>query len=353
MPQGGMGLGLPSRQKIKDTRRTRKGSHMAKRNPKRARAKSGGQPPTRRTVGARTGKRSAVTAATPMATPPATAAKIQELNKQQRALERAIDAQREKTLAAYRAQFRRFTAQRKGAAKTLFAEGDSWFNYPLGEAVIDQLSELIHTPIANFAWPGAETRQLLALHERKEIEKRLNEGPERGKKWDVLLFSGGGDDIVGDQMVLFLDRYDPTKPPEAVLNKRFDEVLDLVMGAYQDLVSLRDGLSRNTLIVGHVYDYAWPTGKPACWLGPWLQPSLDYAHVPRGDLQHRVMIEMLKRFETKLTTVATTAGNFIVVPTHNTLTREDEWANELHPKDPGFLKVATKFRDALQKQFGA
>ena len=290
----------------------------------------------------------------PGATPSEVRYRIETNNRERRAIERAIEQQREKTLTAYRTQFRRFAARIEGEPKTIFAEGDSWFNYPLGWAVVDQLQDLIRTPIANFAWPGAETRQLLALHERKEIEKRLSDGPQRGKKWDVLLFSGGGDDIVGDQMVLFLSRgaYDP-QHPERVLNGQFNKVLDLVMGAYQDLITLRDHLSPNTLIVSHVYDYAWATGKGACWLGPWLRPSLDYAQVPRGDDQHKVMIAMLDRFETRLQQVANGTRNFVLVPTHGTLLTENEWANELHPKDPGFLALARKFQTVLQQHLGA
>jgi hypothetical protein len=287
-------------------------------------------------------------------TPATVRARIDANNRERRAIERAIDQQREKTLTAYRTRFRRFAAQRlEGGAKTIFAEGDSWFKYPLGHAVISQLEGLIHTPIANFAWPGAETRELLGVNEREEIEKRLKDGPEPGKKWDVLLFSGGGDDIVGDQMVLFLTRgaYD-AQHPGAVLNGRFDEVLDLVMGAYRDLIALRDTLSPNTLIVGHVYDYAWATNKGACWVGPWLQPSLNYAEVPKGDDQHRVMIAMLDRFEVELQKIKAATSNFIIVPTHGTLQTKEEWANELHPKDPGFKEIAEKFKTALQGRFG-
>jgi hypothetical protein len=284
---------------------------------------------------------------------PTTAARIQVNNRERRAIERAIDNQRDKTLSAYREQFRAFAAHHEGAAKTIFAEGDSWFNYPLGKAVVSQLQGLINTPIANFAWPGAETRQLLALKERKEVEKRLRDGPEPGKKWDVLLFSGGGDDIVGDQMVLFLNRgaYDPVHP-ERALNGRFDEILDLVMGAYKDLIALRDSLSPPTLIVGHVYDYSWATNKGACWVGPWLRPSLDYAHVPQGVDQHNVVIAMLNRFDAELQKVKAATSNFVIVPTHRTLLTEREWANELHPRDPGFHKIAEKFQKVLQERFG-
>lgn len=133
-------------------------------------------------------KRVARAAAGPTDVAPATAARIEANNREHRAIERAIESARERTFSAYRAQFRRFAARREGAAKTIFAEGDSWFNYPLGRAVISQLQGLINTPIANFAWPGAETRQLLALHERQEIEKQFRGGPEPGKKWDGAAF---------------------------------------------------------------------------------------------------------------------------------------------------------------------
>jgi hypothetical protein len=85
-------------------------------------------------------------------------------------------------------------------------------------------------------------------------------------------------------------------------------------------------------------------------LGPWLWPSLDYAGVPDA-VKPRVIREMLTRFSTQLHRVADRAKNFIVVPMQDTLT-PSEWANELHPKDPGFHKIALKFRDALQRQFG-
>ena len=102
-----------------------------------------------------------------------------------------------------------------------------------------------------------------------------------------------------------------------------------------------------------MYDYAWATAKKACWLGPWLRPSLDYAEVPRGDAQHAVVTAMLKRFEIRLQSVASAAGKFFIVPTQGTLKAEGEWANELHPEDPGFGLVARKFKDVLQKHFGA
>jgi hypothetical protein len=65
------------------------------------------------------------------------------------------------------------------------------------------------------------------------------------------------------------------------------------------------------------------------------------------------MIAMLDRFEKRLQQVAAGTTNFIVVPTHKTLLTEPECANELHPKDPGFHKIAERFQTVLQRRFGA
>jgi len=42
--------------------------------------------------------------------------------------------------------------------------------------------------------------------------------------------------------------------------------------------------------------------------------------------------------------------NFNLVPTQGTLTRDD-WANELHPFPPGFVKLAKVFLASLQHRF--
>jgi hypothetical protein len=40
------------------------------------------------------------------------------------------------------------------------------------------------------------------------------------------------------------------------------------------------------------------------------------------------------------------------VPTLGTLPRIDQWANELHPTNPGFLAVAWKFNNELYNVIG-
>jgi hypothetical protein len=274
--------------------------------------------------------------------------RIENLTREQAAVSRAIDAGRDRTMDAYCTRLVQAQPEQGGASiRHLFAEGDSWFNHPPGEAIIDQLDELLGIPIANFARPDLESRQLLALDERREIQKRLNEGPAPGKRFDVLLFSGGVDDILRDQLCLYLNHYETGLP---ALNDRFEEHLDLVMGGYRDLVALRDRLSPDTLIVGHVYDFAQPSGVGTRWGGPWLRPSLDYVGVPRGK-QPLVVRDVLTRFARRLEALARGAKNFVIVPTQGTL-GPHEWANELRLTKSGSHKIALKFRDALLPYLG-
>jgi hypothetical protein len=84
-----------------------------------------------------------------------------------------------------------------------------------------------------------------------------------------------------------------------------------------------------------------------------LRPSLDYAQIPSGEDQHKVMIAMLDRFEGRLQQVANGTKNFVLVPTHRTFLTGNEWGNKLYPKDPGFFALARKFQTVLQQHLDA
>ena len=88
----------------------------------------------------------------------------------------------------------------------ILAEGDSWFDYPSpGGGVVTHLGKLLKkAAILNLAHAGDELRQMLSLAQRDEIEERLKQGQRRGMPFDALLFSGGGNDIVGDQFCQWL-----------------------------------------------------------------------------------------------------------------------------------------------------
>jgi hypothetical protein len=97
-----------------------------------------------------------------------------------------------------------------GAPRTLnlFADGDSWFDYPLPVLTPNDTITSIGkhgTPkplILNLAHYGDEARDDLGVHQRERIRQNLTD--RDNGTFDAILFSGGGNDTVGDQFCLWI-----------------------------------------------------------------------------------------------------------------------------------------------------
>ena len=154
----------------------------------------------------------------------------------------------------------------------VLAEGDSWFDYPVplfGGGIVPRLERLLGVPILNMAKAGDEVRFMLGVEERKLLSARLTAGCPAGGAWDVLLFSGGGNDIVSNPMALWIKDYDPAlTPAQHIHATRFKAALALVQAGYEDLIEIRNRLSPSTHLVIHGYDFALPDGRGICHLGP-------------------------------------------------------------------------------------
>ncbi len=239
----------------------------------------------------------------------------------------------------------------------VFAEGDSWFDYPpflFKGGIIPRLESRLGVPILNMAKAGDEVRFMLGVEQRKRLAECLKEGCPAGGPWDVLLFSGGGNDIVDNPMALWVSDWNPAIPPAAHINQpRFDVALALVRAGYEDLIILRDQLSPNTHLVFHGYDFAIPDGRGICHLGPWLKPTFDLRGFPTRAAAFAVVEAMLKQFAAMLTAlVARPKVTFI--NTQGTLAPvTSAWHNELHPNRDGFEKFADLFQQQLRAIFPA
>ncbi len=187
----------------------------------------------------------------------------------------------------------------------IFAEGDSWFDYPVpffGGGIIPRLEDRLGVPILNLAKAGDEVRYMLGVEEREVLTKYLTDGSPAGGPWDVLLFSGGGNDIVDNPMALWVKDWNPAMPPAAHIHKaRFDAALALVQAGYEDLIELRDQLSPTTQLVFHGYDFAIPDGRGICGFGPWLQPTFQLRKFPTRAAMEAVVKAMLQQFAAMLT----------------------------------------------------
>lgn len=242
----------------------------------------------------------------------------------------------------------------------MLAHGDSWFDYPLSgndpsfssTDIIAQLQGMgnIIPMILNVSHHGDATTDEMSLPKQERMITALqNPANWLGEgKPDAILFSGGGDDIVGDQFCIYLNY---ATPGASGLNTtRFQKALGNVEGSYLDLFAFRDRYAPGVPIFGHCYDIAIPNGTHPVCAGPWLKPSLDFCgwNLTQGT---GIVQSALVDFKSLLVGLAgNAANNFTLINTQGTLTASD-WANELHPYPSGFKELAGKFVDALRVAF--
>ncbi|WP_310632612.1 SGNH/GDSL hydrolase family protein [Paraburkholderia sp.] len=236
------------------------------------------------------------------------------------------------------------------------ADGDSWFDYPLPPVGATDVRDALQnagalSPILlKLAHHGDATTALLGVQKRRRLINALEE--KANGPIEIILFSGGGNDLVGDQFLFWVNDaanvgHDAT---DGVNTEALANVLGVVMDGYLELIQIRDSLAPTAVLFLHAYDYAYPTGKAACpFAGPWLLPSLTERGWNEGD--GKIIVEkILAEFQNRLESLAQRHEHVVVVPTQGTL-GVDDWANELHPTPSGFRLIAEKFRVAISTQF--
>lgn len=241
----------------------------------------------------------------------------------------------------------------------ILAEGDSWFDYPVpffGGGIIKRLEKKLGVPILNLAKAGDEVRFMLGVDERLQIINQLKTGSPAGGAWDVMLFSGGGNDVVDDPMVLWLNRFKPGMSAAQLINQpRYSHALGMIQAGYEDLIALRDALSPGTHLVFHAYDFALPDGRGVCGKGPWIKPSLDVKGVPANSTIAKDLVkELLKQFALMIDGLANSHPGITFINGQGTLSPVPaSWHNELHLEKAGFEKFADIFRAKLKALFPA
>ncbi len=246
-----------------------------------------------------------------------------------------------------------------GMPLQILAEGDSWFDYGVptfGGSIIPRLEKKIRVPILNLAKGGDEVQNMMSVDQRRTLQKHLEQGCPAGGKWDVLLFSGGGNDIVGDRMAVWMREYDPSiQPWQHVSIPHFKPSLNLLKAGYQSLIALRDQYSPETHLVFHTYDCAWPDGRGVCWLGPWLEPTFKLRRFPKfpgNTASFEVVKWMLGQFAKLMQGFASKSRRITVINGQGTLpVQKGSWHNELHPSETGFETHADLFHQKLRQLF--
>jgi hypothetical protein len=239
----------------------------------------------------------------------------------------------------------------------LFAQGDSWYDYPFPVPKIDQSDVIAHLrrlpskspEVLSLAHYGLATEQMMGTKRHDELVAQLSD--KNNGDFDAILFSGGGDDIAGDQFRLWLNNAATT--PVAPLNSiRLGAILEVIEAGYQDLIEARDSVDKSIPIFVHSYDFAIPDNRGVACAGPWLHPGFSDRGWEDLEVNTGIVKSLLQQFSALLDRLAAVpANNLIHVQTQGTLKGVGQWANELHPTPEGFAAITAVFVQALALKF--
>ncbi len=250
-------------------------------------------------------------------------------------------------------------------AVRILAEGDSWFAYPrrfiyfgAPSNVVQILAERDYYVIYSTASIGDEVASMMTGEQKFGFTKRLGTN-----EFDIILFSGGGNDIVGKyDFDLFLrPRQSAELWQDCIDIERLDNKLDLIESVYVELMERVNYYSVNPdiKVVSHNYDFCVPSpeGYELFDLFPigesWIYPFLMEKGFSEGPEQQEVIRFMLKRFGDRLARVEQKyPGKLFIAPTQGTLS-ETQWRNEIHPSPGGFRRISSVIHRTIQEALGS
>ena len=238
----------------------------------------------------------------------------------------------------------------------LIAEGDSWFAFPnpLRTNLVAQLQKINGNAAAIWTLArNGDTAQEIMFGQQYEVLRRLFS--DVTLPLDGILFSAGGNDVVGENLPNFLNTYESGMTWMDCINHAYLEfrLADLAR-AYQRLADLRDAYKPQAYIFTHAYDYAIPSGKRVrvllCTVGGWLQEQFLTKGIKDAQMQKDIVTHLLTRFARLMEEFEAQNRRVVYIRTQGTL-KDNEWGDELHPTTAGFVRVASKFQKELRSVF--
>ncbi|GMU64103.1 MAG: hypothetical protein AMXMBFR36_03770 [Acidobacteriota bacterium] len=239
----------------------------------------------------------------------------------------------------------------------VLSEGDSWFSY---SDVIGRLDD----PTGQGNAKAQRKWALLRLEKAGDEVMTILSGAQRSKlrshlgrwKLDALLFSGGGNDIIGADFYPLLRPYVAgAEAQDLIAFSRFERRLQQIRDCYRELLDMLSDAGQTAKVFVNSYDYVIPSPKGGVYLGPikvagpWLQPALEERKVPKpiwADIV-RLLIDAFAAAIDQVAAEPRGATRVIRVETRGVV--GTRFRDEIHPDVSGARKVATVFETALSQ----
>ena len=244
----------------------------------------------------------------------------------------------------------------------LVSGGDSWFSFPDEPNVIDVLDD----PTGQGRGGGQRAWSLLRLENGSdELTTALSAG-HRGELRAILdkvpvhalLWSGGGNDLIGADLLPLLKPYIAGATPSLCLHMpRFERRLRRLEDSYRELLDLVVDDGGDLKVYLNSYDYPQPSDKPVKLLGakipgPWLANAFrERGYPPNDPLERQVPRFVIDCFCQMIDRLAAEyRGRLVRVETRGAV--GIDWADEIHPNARAAQRIAERFEKALAKGSG-
>lgn len=235
----------------------------------------------------------------------------------------------------------------------IVAEGDSWFDYPLKKDVLDYLIQAGYA-IKKFSKYG-DTLDKIAFGTdyTKKGDKVSHKGPvslhvvlEAIKKYkpSFFLFSAGGNDIVGSEIVNYLNH--ANSKPKSLLNKGImKEKLAQMKQAIEYYIKRVHRINKNCHILMDGYAYPKINGKGYKFTGiklsgPWILPGMGQKAITRKKDQEAIVKELVDGFNKILRELSIEYSYFHHVDIRDKFANDKDWHNEIHLNNRAYKQLA-------------
>lgn len=221
--------------------------------------------------------------------------------------------------------------------KRVVAEGDSWFNLPIivrPPAIADWIERNGRFRIKNIAYWGHTLQRI--LRDKEYMKVLAQEKPE------YFIFSAGGNDLqLGLAKGNFIHPYDPARPVDKYLTREGEAALAQIEQGYKSLFAQLSQFP-TLKVICYGYDYPRPLVKGGTYIGKFLRKK----GIPE-DQMGAISAAMIDNLNNVIQRVAQSSK--IHYLDCRRVTEPYTWYDDMHPDRDGFLALAVKFEEAMNR----
>jgi hypothetical protein len=224
--------------------------------------------------------------------------------------------------------------------KRIVAEGDSWFDLPWFYevyAIAERIQADNRFEMENVADYGHTIIEILDQHEY--MRAIGDENP------DFFMFSAGGNDLQeGLAKGSYIHDYDVNRPADEYLTAEGKKGLDCIGTNYKLLLNEVCNAFPELPIICHGYDC--PPKRVLNSGGMWVGKYLKDKHGIPDDLMVPIVGSVLDKLKFVIVGVTSSVKTARYLDLRGKAGPAD-WLDDMHPRNPGFILLASKFEEAM------